>query len=210
MEFPKIDWENFIKKTFTDFNLNRFFSNVYSEDQIFCEINDDIIDEIFLKYIRSLKNKKITTSNEFYTKLYIIIANTSEFERFLIKSTILIGLKNKNNKFETKIQDTINKTLKRHKIIDENTLKEITREYGEVLRQSIELTENQFKKIFLIIMTYMQDVDKIKEMIENQIGNSEIYYEEFSRKQSYYIQKYKHTFADILSNFKRELSNEVY
>jgi hypothetical protein len=203
------EWNEFIEDILLQYNLYDYL--IKDGTEINCDIADNLIDIRFLENMKLLKETKLSSDIELYTKLYVIISNTDEFEKFVIKRVLKNNLFN-NSDLENKISKVIDETVAKSRvvksgIINEALLTEIS-EYN-ILRDSISLTEEDFKTIFLIHMISLQDEKKmIEEISKKYPTKGEAIYEEFMRKKGIYILKYKYTFNDVMTNFQRELSSE--
>lgn len=175
-----------LDKFVNSINLKNYKNNIN------LEVKQNILD--YIDELKKYKDYNIICNTEFHSKLYTIIANTYDFERFII-STILT-----QSNFDIQIKNIISDV-----IINEKYIKDLQENTIEIIKNNINLTEDQFKFIYLNILIHTQDVDLIKNIIKDKYKN-DYYYEEFMRKKQFYIIKYKHTFLDLLSNFKREIS----
>lgn len=196
--------EHFINNVIQNFSLKTYVGNETSNYKINVE---GFKTEDFIRIKRNLvKYKSLQISSipysEFVSKLLVVLVNTNEFEKYLLKKNFTSLFTKALTKIDLSLAPILKLSSQKIDIPKvKSFIDDLTNSANNVFQPEADpLTETEFKLIFKTTCM-SQNIDFIKSQV------TEERYDEFSHKKLMYITKYKYLIPDIMTEVQKDLSN---
>lgn len=141
------------------------------------------------EFLKTKKNKPLfVLSSPLLTKAAVVLANTEFLERYVL-FRVLRQPQSPSGSLES---PTVTE--------GQNAINEAMKSATEVFKEIKPLTTEEFRAIYIAILTYTQDVEAIKRHVGERV------YHEYFRQMGYYLQKYKKEIPSATTQFQKNLS----